>query len=193
MYRQAASAESSIDWPARLANPEPLAPRQRPSHAFSSGVAVGSQRTCRPRAVARARLATAVWGAPRSAKRTTCQPRQAWRTWRKTAWWVAAVQCSVMRSSTWPVAMFSAPWITRRAWWPVIGTSAWTPTFAQPARKGGGSRMQVSSRMSTTVRRRSFKPRLSPLSPGASTASVGRGHRGVASSDSPGGGGSVAR
>ena len=80
MYRQAASAASSMDWPARLASPDPLAPHQSPSHAFSSGVAVGRQRTSRPKAVARARLALAVWGEPRSAKSTLCPPRQAWLT-----------------------------------------------------------------------------------------------------------------
>jgi hypothetical protein len=189
MYRQAASAASSMDGPARLASPEPFAPRQRPSHAFSSGVAVGSQRSPRPKAVARGRLAVAVWGEPRSAKRPMCQPRPAWRTWRQKAWGGAAGQCSGMRRSPWPVVMLSAPWSTRRAWWPGMGPAACTPLLAQPARQGGVSRMQGSASMSTAVRRRSLKPRLSPPSPGARAASGGRGHRGVASSASRGGGG----
>jgi hypothetical protein len=193
MYPHAASAASSMAWLARLANPNPLAPRQSPSQAFNSGVAVGNQRVSIPNAVASARLALAVWGEPRSTKSTMCQPRQAWRTWRKKAWWVAAVQSSVISSSTWPLVTLSAPWMTRRACLPVMGTSAWTPTLAQPARKGGVSRTNVSSSISTTVRCRPLRPRLSPLWPGASTVNAAPRHSGGASSGSRGDAGSGAR
>jgi hypothetical protein len=124
MDPHAASAASSMAWWARLARPDPWAPRQSPSQAFNSGVAVGSQRSSIPTAVASARLAVAVWGEPRSTQSPRCQPRQARRTWRQKAWWVTAVQSSVIRHSTWPLVTLSAPWMTRRAWLPVMGTSA---------------------------------------------------------------------
>ena len=51
--------------------------------------------------------------------------------------------------------------------------------------------MKGSFSRSPTVQHRALKPRLRPLSPGASAASVERGHRRLASSDSRGDGGSV--
>jgi hypothetical protein len=63
--RHAASAASSMDWQARWASPELLAPRHSPSHAFTSGVVVGSQHVSIPSAGTSARLVFAVWrGAP---------------------------------------------------------------------------------------------------------------------------------
>jgi hypothetical protein len=67
------------------------------------------------------------------------------------------------------------------------------PDLGPAGAPGGVSQMKVSSNLSTTVRRRSLRPRLSPLGPGAHSVSAAPGQSAAASSGSRVGAGSVAR
>ena len=164
-----------------LASTRPLACRHSPSTGFSSGQAVGRNRSSTPSSAASRRDASAVCGVPRSRNRTMFHPRHTARTFRRWSWNVCWFHPGPRPATASRCAGLSAPKTTFRSRFPVIGTSACSPTGDQHARSGGVSVRMVASENSTTVRSRPVSPRWSPLLPAASARPGGTGRTGAAS------------
>ena len=118
---------------------------------LSSGARFGSPISVIPSAARRDPLA--VWLGSSSSSIATCQPRYRRRTSPRNAWKLAARPLGCGSSSRVPVPRFIAPKTTRRAFRPLMWTSAGSPRNDQPARNGGNSSRSVSSSASTTLRR----------------------------------------
>lgn len=109
----ASVAASKDSWMARggtLANTVCLACRQSGSVGFSSGQAVGSQRSARRRSWAHRRLAPAVCGEPLSRKSTMDHPRQWLRIAPKNCWTAHWSHRRLSPSSRSPLFGFKAPY-----------------------------------------------------------------------------------
>ena len=134
----------------RLAATVCFSPRHSSSSGINSGERKGRKTRVMPAAVAASRTRCGWWGGALS---QISSFGTAGRTWPRSV--IAATMSSVRqrrsgRLTSSPVATFSAPKRVRRAWRPLMVTSAGCPTRLQPARKGGNSRRAVSSATQTS-------------------------------------------
>ena len=153
--------------------------------AFNSGVARGSNRVSIFR-LSRAQTRAALCWLARSSKTTRFQPRQGPRIVWRNASCASWVQSSVISNARSPLRRLIAPWSTRLACSPLIGTRTGSPMGPEQFYSGGVSVTIVSSSIKMTVRARSFRPRFSPLLLAARSPAVPPTHAGAVSRGDPG-------
>jgi hypothetical protein len=186
-HATARSASSSTSAYARFAATTRFIPRQTSSHGINSGERNGSGTIAIPVASAVSR-ATRVWCGGALSQTSRLFPAGVRAA---TAAMSAALSAPRFRSRTArtiaPVAMFSAPCTTRRAFLPLITTVACSPRRAHAARKGGNSRSVVSSANQTLPPAASAAPIAAAIAPffRRTPGRAARAHTSVASTATP--------